>query len=208
MNRMDKLARGVSPSGNYSDTAQDSLRAALLFAGAGLDQALKRLVNFGLPSLTSSDDLAREKFEQWALKAVTHPDTGGVDPKQLVALLLGTGATPRDVLIGRYTQALTASSAQSAKRVEDLATALGVKSANIRKRCKSDGNTALRAAFTVRNEISHELDLTDAPLTSRARFQRRRNSRAFGSMWDHANECLQVTQLIINDVGARLPAAT
>jgi hypothetical protein len=61
-------------------------------------------------------------------------------------------------------------------------------------------------SFTVRNQISHELDLTEAPPAARARFERRRRSRTFGDMWDHANECLQVTQLIVNDVGTRLVA--
>jgi hypothetical protein len=208
MNRVDKMARGAALGGAYGDTAQDALRAGLLFAGAGLDQALKRLVDFALSDLVGADDLAKEKFEQWAQRAMTHPDTGGVDPRQLVQLLLGTGATPRAVLVDRYAQALTGSSAQSVERVEEIATALGVKDASIRKRCKSGSPTPLKSAFGVRNQISHELDLTEAPAVSRARFERRRRSRTFASMWDHANECLQVTQLIINNVGERLAPAT
>lgn len=206
MNRVDKASRGASMQGAYGDIAQDALRAALLFAGAGLDQALKRLVTFALPSLVESDQQAHDKFEQWAQRAMAHPETGGVDPRRLVELLLGTGATPRDVLVGRYVRALTANSAQSVERVDELAAALGVKDGVIRRRvAPGTATSALKSAFSARNDISHELDLTEA-VASRARFERRRRSRSFSSMWDHSNQCLEVTQLVINDVGSRLPS--
>jgi hypothetical protein len=203
MNRVVKLAAGSKVQGAYGDAAQDNLRSALLFAGAGLDRSLKRLVERALPALVKTDDRANEKFRLWATSAVTHSESGGVDPARLLELLLGTGLDPQAVLVNNYIKMLTASSAQSVERVDEIASALGITDRLVRARSNpSSKNLALRDAFHDRNLIAHELDLTETPAPGTP-FARKRRSRTVTQMRAHVEECLAVTQSIIADVSAR-----
>ena len=204
INRILKASVGKDARGAWAYPAQDSLRAGLLFAGAGLDRALKRLAEDAIPALVAVDGGVNSKFQSFAQDAIT--DGESVDPKRLVTLLLGTGDSPRDTLVKSWVYRLGASSAQSAERVSELASAMGVTEAALRKRIAATvGKTSkLEKAFSARNEIAHELDVTDPEAETRKKLERIRRARNVKDVRGHATEMLEVTQLLINDVANRL----
>lgn len=205
MNALDKLSREMDVRGQYTGQAQDALRSALLFAGAGLDFSLKALARNAVPLLVEFDEQAHEKFEKFATAAMTSRDSEGVDPAALVKLLLGKGEAPKGILLERWVSELGGSSAQSTERVSEIAGALGVKADAIRRRTSTaNKDLLLTRAFHARNQMSHELDLTHPSAERRAALERRKRIRTYSKVEEMAKECLDVTQLIINDVSDRL----
>lgn len=205
MNRFLKLSEGKSNKGKWTPAAVESLRAALLFASAGLDTSLKHLVQTTLRDLCDRDRASEKQFEAWAQGRIADGETGAVQAKELVKLLLSRGVSPRDALLASYTDALVASSAQSVERVEEIARALGVENSSIRKRISSklnDGN--LRDAFRARNVIAHELDVVKPKAEVRVRLEDIRKYRGEADISRWCTELLDVTQTITNDVAARL----
>lgn len=204
MNTLRKTATGKSMRGKYTSEAQDCLRSALLFAGAGLDTALKRLVSEALPALVATDSDAANRLRSHAERRLSDRD-GGVSPKELIQLLLNTGETPRDILLQSWIYELTDGSAQSADRVVELSIACGVDVKPLRKRVgPTEGKVKpLEQAFKARNLIAHELDVTAPEEGSRKRLE---NIRAYRSQEDIEKWCreiLDVAQVIINDVVTR-----
>lgn len=209
INRMLKLRDGKALNGRWSSPAQDCLRAAVLFAGAGLDRAVKRLVDEAVPVLVTSDETVEAKFQQFATLAITDASTDAVSPKELVKLLLGAGESPRDVVLRRWMIDLTSGSAQSVDRVDNIASSLGVTSKALRAKVKPNASSsaALKAAFDARNQISHELDVTKPEEEVRKALESIRASRTVGSVEKHVYELLSVAQELINDVAVRIAAA-
>ena len=96
-------------------TAQEEdLRAAIVFAGAGLDATLRQLIRDTLPSLLEISAEAHEKFEIFAEQRIRSADS--TDPKMLARYL--TSPAPRIRLIVDYVYFLTGSSLQSAEEVQ------------------------------------------------------------------------------------------
>jgi predicted ATP-dependent endonuclease of OLD family len=182
------------------------LRAAILFAGAGLDRSLKSLVLTSIESLLSSDLSVRKRFTDFAAQAVTDRDTQSISPREFVTLFLQTGVSPESVLRERWIRQLTDGSAQSAERVEELASALGVEDSSVRSRIKPNPRTPtpLQLAFTARNLIAHELDVTLPNEEVRKALERIRAVRKVSDTENHVTELLSVAQLIVNDVSGRL----
>lgn len=207
VNRMLKVSDRKAVRGMWATPAQDNLRAAVLFAGAGLDRALKRLAEDALPVLITFDQEVNNKLSTFAKGSIT--DKEGVSAEQLVEILLHEGTSPRDILARRWTYDLASHSAQSAGRVSEFASALGITDANLRKRVsQSSGKrlSPLEEAFAARNEIAHELDVTQPAAETRQKLERIRRRRSVGEMRGHVIEMLDVTQLIVNDVASRLAA--
>ena len=123
-------------------------------------------------------------------------------------MLIGEGSSPRDTLVRSWSYVLSSSSAQSAERVTEFGGALGITDADLRKRMAATRNktSALEKAFTARNEIAHELDVTDPEAETRQRLERIRRRRSVTSVREFVTEMLDVTQLMINDVSVRLEA--
>src|SRR5438128_1675248 len=71
MNRISKVRDGKEVRGGWAYPAQDSLRASVLFAGAGLDRSLKRLAEDALPALVEFDDTCNSKFQDFATGAIS-----------------------------------------------------------------------------------------------------------------------------------------
>jgi hypothetical protein len=206
INRMLKVSAGKQVKGIWATPAQDSLRAAVLFAGAGLDRALKRLAQDTLPHLIVFDQEVNAKLKVFAERSITQG--GSVDPRQLVAILLQEGTSPRDIMVKSWSTALASSSAQSADRVEELVAALGVTTKDLRRRVAPTKNRSsdLEKAFIARNEIAHELDVTQPAAETRQKLERIRQGRSATDMRGHVVEMLRITQWIINDVASRLAA--
>lgn len=208
LNRLSKLAEGKNLNGSWTIQAQDSLRAAVLFAGAGIDRALKSLIESAMNRLIEVDKTVQSKFETFASEDITDRDTRTVDPRAFVSLFL-KGGSPAEVLRDRWVQHLTATSAQSAERVDDLCAALGVTDDSIRRRTKPNPKvpTTLQQAFTARNQIAHELDVTKPLDETRKPLETIRARRSAKNTEGLVLEVLTLAQDIVNDVARRLAAA-
>ena len=173
--------------GRMPENEADLLRAAVVFAGAGLDATLKQLIRDTLPLLLDCNEQAHDKFETFAANRLRTGDTA--DAKVLARYL--TSSDPRGRLIEDYIHELTGSSLQSDKEVQLAAGALGINDGQLRKRIKG-----LEELFSIRNEISHELDLQRPEKQG----DRSRRTRGMGPTIKQCHEGFEVGQLIINEV--------
>ncbi|MCK8476915.1 hypothetical protein [Microbacterium aurugineum] len=205
MNALRKASAGRDARGRFTAEAQDCLRSALLFSGAGLDTALKRLVAHTLPILVNNELAVAKQFEDYSKRRIAN-GSDGVDPRELLQLLLSTAKTPRDVLLERWVYDLRSSSAQSAERVMELATACGVSNRALKKRFtpSKDKSSLIERAFSARNQIAHELDVTNPAEGARKALETIRQYRKAEDITSMCQELLDVTQDIVNDVAARL----
>lgn len=204
-NRVLKTLAAKSTRGAWDPAAQDCLRSSLLFACAGVDRTLKRLVVDCMAPLIGSDQVVQKKFQDFAQKAVTSVD-GGVDPKKLVAILLSEGRTPKEMLVQNWIYSLTADSAQSAERVDELSGALGVVEPKLRRLMKptSDKSSRLEEAFSARNQIAHELDVTDPQADVRRPLERIRRARSVKEVEMYVGDVLKIALGVTQDVAKRL----
>lgn len=179
--------------GRLTSSEEDLLRAAIVFAGAGLDATVKQLLRHALPVLLDSGSpQAAEKLETFALSRV------GVDadPRHLARYL--TAGNPRTALIEDYVFALTGSSLQSSEEMSNAAGALGVND----KALRSDINALRAPFFQARNKVAHELDLSHPERPG----DRSRAGRSTTETVAMCHEALAVTQRLINEVSALLDA--
>jgi hypothetical protein len=177
--------------GRLPANEEDLLRAAVVFAGAGIDATLKQLIRDTLPILLETNTQAHDKFETFAAERL---GTSEIADTKMIARYL-TSPSPRQRLIEDYIFFLTGSSLQSAEEVDKVAGALGVDDATLRKRIPG-----LRQLFVARNQISHELDLQRPERQG----DRARRTRAIASTKMLCHEGLEVTQLLVNAVGSLL----
>jgi hypothetical protein len=168
--------------------AEDMLRAMLIFAGAGLDSAIKQLIRDALPSIMETNELAGAKLLAFTENALA-PTANPASERSLARYL--TSSNPRQAILDDYVQYLTGSSLQSVNQVELAAGALGLSDPQIRRRIKE-----LRPLFIARNEIVHELDLLDPGRHG----DRQRRARTVGEVVSHAHLALDVGQVLINAV--------
>jgi hypothetical protein len=176
--------------GRLSATELDILRAAIAFAGAGLDAALKKLMKDTVRDIALRIPLARRKFLDFIdghLASSGQP----VDRRRLAEILVD-GRGSQAVLLERYERELTGDSLQSVDQVNIVCGALGIDDRAIRERLKT--GATLDRMFKARNDIVHQLDLTDQG----------RRARTFAEVREFAGEALAVTQQIINAVGTAL----
>lgn len=144
-----------NPRGITTDQEQDLLRAMLVMAASGLDAALKQLIRECLPALVACSDGVHTQFEKFTLRRLQGAEdatSAGPNLKFLAKVL----AAPdhQASLIDSYVYELTGESLQSAQQVLKTAAALGLDS----KAIVPDQST-LKAVFTTRNQIIHELDM-------------------------------------------------
>ncbi|WP_407318544.1 hypothetical protein UQW22_17910 [Isoptericola halotolerans] len=208
MNRLLRKADGKSTAGRWTASAVDSVRSALLYASAGLDVSLKRLVRHALPMLPDIDSRVEVRFQKWA-EVKMQGTNGSIDAQALIRVLMTKGESPRDSLMTAWVADLTAGSAQSAQRVAEIAQALGVTDPSIMKRVQpgKSSRTVLEGAFEARNLIAHELDVIDPDAEVRKRLENIRQYRGHDEIAAWCVELLDLTQLIANNVAKRLDAA-
>ncbi|ROQ54491.1 hypothetical protein EDF36_3545 [Rathayibacter sp. PhB152] len=205
-NRIQKVSSNKKLKGNWSGASQDSLRAAILFAGAGLDRTVKLLAESAIPKLLhKADESVGVQFAKFAEKAVSDVNSQTVSARMFVSLLLEDGQTPREVLMNNWIRELTGSSAQSSSRVSEIATALGVSDKTFRMRCSdSKRGSDLNRAFHARNQVAHELDVTKPKLETRQPLERIRATRTVVETEGHVREMLDVAQQLVNLVVVRV----
>lgn len=189
LNKVRSLRKkqGIRLTGRLPGPEEDLLRAAILFACAGLDATLKQVVRDALPAILQNSPLAHEKFAKFVTQQVSLGE--GTDPSKVARLL--ASPDPRGDLIEQYVSFLTGSSLQSASEVERTCGALGIDDSALRTRV-----VQMRSVFVARNQISHELDLQ----ATKRRGDRSRRTRAMANSVSTAHEALDVAQAILNAV--------
>ena len=150
--------------GAPTDEEQDLLRAALVFAGAGLDSTVKHLIRGAVPLLAISDDEMRSELETYVQRRLR--DDAEQGSKYLANVMLSSNAPSK--LIEDYVRHLTGESLQSGEQLLRILKAFGIS----RSEVNLDKNQ-LDRIFDARNKIIHELDISGSSGVG----QRRRNSR-------------------------------
>jgi len=183
---VDREVRQKELRGRLAEAHIDLLRAAVVFAGAGLDATLKELIRGSIRSIAHSNQQAREKFESFIADHLGAPDAR-VERLTLARILVSPQGIQEE-LFARYERYLTGDSLQSASQVSGVCGALGITEREIRERVK-DGSL-LDDMFRARNEIVHELDLSPDG----------RRRRKLAAVRDFVREALEVGQVIVNAV--------
>ena len=192
---------GADQRGRHTEADQDLLRAALVFAGAGLDSTLKRLLADCLPEMTQRSDDADEKLKRYAADQIKD-EIEHNEPSMLVDALLSN--RPRDVLEANHIDSLIGGSLQSNQQVRAAAAALGVVNTDFFKRTSPRQDNKLNAMFQARNTIVHELDLRERDKDARGVSSHLRTPRTTALITDWVTEALSVAQFVVTDVNARL----
>jgi hypothetical protein len=137
------------------DNEQDLLRAALVFAAAGLDSTLKELIKGSVRTLSKIDTTVQEQFETFVQRKLRgdSEEPGPVSGNKFLASILAS-ALPQERLLNEYVLYLTGSSLQSVDQLFKSASALGADTKLI-----ADNKTELTKIFAARNRIIHELDV-------------------------------------------------
>ncbi len=186
--------------GRTGHTDQDQLRAALVFAAAGLDSTLKELIRGTVRHLALFDTGVRKELETFVSRQLRG---NGDDPetsfgsKFLARVLISD--VPLDGVIEEYVLDLTGSSLQSADQVIKTLKALGVDPQKV-----IADVSELKSIFSIRNQIIHELDVN----LRAQRGQRNRNDRGIVEMKAYANTLLDVAHMTLEAIEAKLAAAT
>ena len=175
---------GAGKVGRPKDVDQDLLRAMVVFAGAGLDSALKQLIRDALPALIDQGDPdARKAFERFAENRLS-------DNRAIARLLISD--SPRQGVIDQLVEERTAGSLQSWEELTKVAGYFGVVE---QIPIKAD----LKPAFDCRNLIVHELDVDiDGPAPGN------RKPRSKDEMVSHASGLLKTASEIVKAVDAKL----
>ena len=181
--------------GNTTTEEQDLLRAMLVFAGAGLDASVKRLIESCLPVLARRASGVREALEGFAARRLRdESSTSGASARGYALLASAISSpTPQAAVVRAYVDDLIGSSLQSVDRVFEALSALG-----IQKEVAVD-REQLKTVFIARNNIVHEMDM-DLSEKNRYRTTRRRDPMIAG-----VNTLLTLGWNIVGAVDKQLP---
>lgn len=185
-------AQRSASRGRLTHAEQDLFRAAVVFAGAGVDTALKEALRSCVPLRVGQSDTARGKYLEFVTRNIQ--DGAGVNPKRLAELL--TTGRPEAVLLDAYVQSLTGSSLQSREQVKNSLTALGL----TEKHLYTEAST-LDPLFKARNEIAHEMDMTPSAV-ERTQGARTRRERSLKTYQDMCHAGLNYCQHVLNTLAA------
>lgn len=182
--------------GRLTDAEHDLFRAAVVFAGAGLDAVLKEALRSAIPIVLGRSDGAKEKYVDFVTRFVQASD--GVDPRRLARLLVSDA--PANELRESYIQSLTGSSLQSRSQVTSSLAALGLEGGSHKQLFRDAAS--LDSLFKARNEIAHEMDMTFNVAHGRGRRTRRERTLS-----DYVKMChtgLDYAQRALNELEAAL----
>jgi hypothetical protein len=179
--------RTGAKGGPSTHAQQDLYRAMLIFACAGLDIFVKQLIKTKLPKLIGSDKSAEAKFKEHVRRGL------GKDDKQIlntVALAL-IDRNPRDVFLSDYLDSMTTDSLQSVDELYRVSEASGLDTRTI---FGSDRKNLLKDAFTVRNQIIHEMDIVVSNEGTKKTGHRTRRQRRADLMEKHTRAMLDLAR--------------
>ena len=199
--------------GAPSHQEQDVLRAALVFAAAGLDSLLKHVIRDVLPVIIQVDQTAEgqlQKFASRALRGRTGRRAQELEPEEadewfeidtqfLAAALVSE--SPRDLVIGHLRDTLVSESLLSTQQLYRVVNYLGLDPA---KDVGLDKNKMkrLKEIFDCRNQIVHDMDIDFV------RGWRNRVPRNQQTIQDYSRELLEVGDRILQQLSKKLKQAT
>ena len=157
------VRRTRNAKGPATDHEQDLMRAALVFAAAGLDSCVKQLVRDTLRIVIAQEEGARRQFTRYVQSKLRRTD--GQDLRFLAEAIAADKPTLyiQDQLVAE----LTRSSLQSKDQILRVAAYFAIEPAEI-----SSDLGRLHEIFQVRNQIAHEMDIL-LRLPNRGQRQRR-----------------------------------
>jgi hypothetical protein len=175
--------------GTATDHEQDLMRAALVFAAAGLDSMVKQLIRDTLQTVISKHKGAHAQFTDYVQSRLKRSD--GAELRFLAEAIAAERPTQhlQQELIGN----LTSSSLQSKDQLLRVAAYFAIPADEISK----DLNK-LQAVFQARNQIAHEMDI----LLGQA--NRGRRQRKSGEMQEYASVVLTTAVAFYSAVQKRL----
>jgi hypothetical protein len=180
--------------GRLTHAEHDLFRAAVVFAGAGVDSVLKRALRSCIPIQVERSEPARGKYVDFVANHIQDGD--GLNARQLAKLLVSS--SPEQTLRDAYIESLTGSSLQSQTQVTATLAALGLQD----QRQLFKDSSLLNPLFKARNQIAHEMDMT--PAGAEGRGKRTRHERAVGAYVDMCHTGLNYCQRVLNCLEAEL----
>ena len=181
-------AQRTGSRGRLTHAEQDVFRAAVVFAGAGVDAVFKQAIRGCIGIQVERSDGAREKYLDYVTRSLQ--DGSNVSARQVASLMIHSD--PGQVLKDSYAEQLTGSSLQSVTQLTNAMSALGL---HDERELYKDART-LNDLFRVRNEIAHELDMT--PASARGRGARARRERSVDSYVSMCHAGLDFAQRMLN----------
>lgn len=182
-----RAARGAK--GTPTDHEQDLLRAALLFAAAGLDAMVKQLIRDVLGEVQKTDDGAKQQFADYLQTRLSR--TAPIDVKILAQALMADH--PREHMREALVYELTGSSLQSKDQLLKVAAYFAIGAQELTKELDK-----LHKVFQARNQIAHEMDILFGQIN------RGRRSRALAQMKDYTTFLLKVSCAFYDRVEKKL----
>lgn len=180
----------VGDRGRLTHAEQDLFRAAVVFAGAGVDSVLKQALRSCVPIQVESTGDARSKYLEFVTRHIQEGQS--ISPSKVARLLIEQN--PESELREAYVRSLTGASLQSQEQVKATLSALGLQnSTELYKRSKD-----LNALFKARNEIAHEMDMTSAAVKSRGK--RNRHERTLDAYVTMCHTGLDYCQRVLNEL--------
>lgn len=189
LNIFHSIRKSRNAKGIPTDEEQDLLRAMLIFSTSGLDSMVKQLIREALPKVISKDEGANIVFTGYIEKRISKDET--INTKMIASALVSND--PKEFLIQYLVDDLTSGSLQSKDELLGAASFFNIPSNLI-----TSNFNYLQELFSVRNEISHEMDIDlDQP-------NRNRRPRSLRKMVSYTNEVFKVAGNFLSEVDARL----
>lgn len=185
----DKVCPARGADGEPSHHEQDLLRAALMFAAAGLDAMAKQLIRDALSLVIARDQGAQAQFGEYVQARLLKANA--VDVKYLARTLVS--ANPLEHLKAQLVRELTDNSLQSKDQLLRVAAYFAVRAEELTNDLKK-----LQLTFDVRNQIAHEMDV----VLDEANQTRRRRTHA--DMHDYTSFVLRVACAFYGSVERKL----
>lgn len=193
------LGSGAPGDPDQMDSAQDLLRAMLLFACSGLDAVVKQLIEDSLHDVLQLDPGAQGEFQKFVERRLKRGATGdeadrgsgsGFDASLLARLLVSFD--PRSSLIADLKYHLRSDSLQSRDQLLKVAAHFAI----TRDEIMSDPD-ATKLAFDARNQIVHEMDIDlDAG--------DQRRERTYPAMAQLCENIIAISSSFIDEVGKKI----
>jgi hypothetical protein len=178
--------------GASTDEEQDLLRAALVFAAAGMDSMVKQLIRDALAAVVDGQPGAQLMFQQFIERQIVR---GGEDSGSRLLAEVLADRQPRAKLIQLLVYSLTSGSLQSHEEVMRVGAHFDIPSATL-----VPDVPRLQSVFRARNEIVHEMDVDFAQPN------RNRRPRAKDATIRLTNEVFRVAHTFLTETDARVEA--
>jgi hypothetical protein len=184
-------------SGGRSTHAEsDVFRAAVVFAGAGVDTVLKEAIRACVSLQIDATSGVSDKFKDWVTRYIQNGQE--LNARRLAELLTTNSG---DALRVAYVEALTGNSLQSQSQLQTALAALGFDGTS--DRALFTEAATLNPLFKVRNMIAHEMDMTPAGVSGSG--SRTRHDRPIAEYVIMCHTGLNCCQKVLNRLQTALP---